>query len=371
MTTLRYGGDGKGGSNPAYVNARVRSRRAALLDEGDYRKLMRMGPHDIARFLEETEYEREMNELGARYSGVDLVEHALNDNLARHFRDLLRWADGGLYDDIARYLRKFDAWNLKTILRGVYTDSDRSDIESDLIRAGEFSDRDIESMLEGSSVEDVVERTSGTIYHEPLEDAMPAFEETGLLIPLENAVDRAFYQHLIADLDVETGPEARVLAGQRLAAGSPDDLYLEFLTAEIDFLNIRNALRIARSQAEIDPGDYFIEGGRLFTPTSIARLTTDVDELVLAIEESTYGDELSEALHTLQEAQSMTGVELTIDRALVDYGDWLGSRYPVSICPIIAYVLAKEREVQNVIAIARGREAGLTEEEIREELVIL
>lgn len=371
MTQLRNASGPKGGGNPAYVNARIRSRRSALLDEGDYRKLLRMGPNEIARFLEETEYEREINDLGARHRGVDLVEYALNANLSRHFQDLLDWSDGQLYDQLARYLRKFDAWNIKTVLRGIYTGADRESIETDLIRSGELSPRELDSLLEASSIDDAIERLSRTIYYEPLQEAYDDFEETELLVPLENAVDRVFYEHLIEGIDVDTGPAERILERQRLSTGSPADLYREFLTAEIDFLNVRNALRIARSQSELDPSEYYIEGGRLFTAPQLARLTNDVDELVAVIRESTYGDQLSDALSALEEAESLLDVEHAIDRALVDYGDWLGSRYPVSVCPIIAYVLAKEREVQNVTAIARGREAGLTEDEIREELVLL
>jgi V/A-type H+-transporting ATPase subunit C len=40
------------------------------------------------------------------------------------------------------------------------------------------------------------------------------------------------------------------------------------------------------------------------------------------------------------------------------------------VCPVLAYVLAKEREVENIRAIARGREAGLSPDEIDAELVI-
>jgi len=42
-----------------------------------------------------------------------LIEYALNRNLAKHFDDLLEWSNGRLYDLIARYLRKFDVWNIK------------------------------------------------------------------------------------------------------------------------------------------------------------------------------------------------------------------------------------------------------------------
>ncbi len=370
MTRLRPDAGAKGGGNPAYVNARIRSRRASLLDESDYRKLVRMGPDAISRYLEETEYEREMNELGARYRGVDLIEYALNANLSRHFQDLLDWSDGQLYDQLVRYLRKFDTWNIKTILRGIYTDTPRDEIEADLISAGEFTKRDLDRLLEAQSIDDVIERLSGTIYYDPLIDAYDEYEELNLLVPLENAVDRAMFEHMISGIDVETGPASRVLERHQQWTGSPAALFREFLAAEIDLLNVRNALRIAKSGSELDPSSYFIEGGRLFSKRELGLLTGDLDGLVATIRDSVYGEKLDDALAELEDAESLLEVEQAIDRALVEYGDLLGSRYPVSVCPIIAYVLAKELEVQNVIAIARGREAGLSEEEIREELVM-
>ena len=62
--------------------------------------------------------------------------------------------------------------------------------------------------------------------------------------------------------------------------------------------------------------------------------------------------------------------EHAIDAALLEYSDALSNRYPLSVCPVLAYILAKEREVDNIRAIARGKEAGLSSEEIESELVI-
>ena len=83
-----------GPANYEYVVARVRHRRASLFGDDEYRKLLRMGTGEIARFMEDTAYEESVNRLGSRYSGVDLVEYALNRNLAKHFEDLLRWSNG-------------------------------------------------------------------------------------------------------------------------------------------------------------------------------------------------------------------------------------------------------------------------------------
>jgi V/A-type H+-transporting ATPase subunit C len=342
--------------NYEYVTARARSRRAALFDADDYRRLVRMGPGEIARFMEETEYEEEMNELGARYSGVDLIEYALNRNLAKHFDDLLKFAEGRLYTYLASYLRKFDAWNVKTVVRGRYADSEPEEIEDDLIRAGEFSGARLDALLAAESIEAVVEELSDTIFGEPLGEALPDYEASGVLVPLENAVDRAYYRLLLDGVPEEPDEGTR--------------LYVQFLRAEIDFTNVRNALRLARSGADIDPAEYFIPGGRLFDEGELRQLADNEDALVERVRQSPYVDELDEALAELEEAASLIEFERALERALLEYSSQLSNRYPLSVSPVLAYILAKEREVDNIRAIARGREAGLTEEEIEAELVI-
>jgi len=344
-----------GGSNPEYVTARVRARRSALYGDEEYRKLIRMGAAEIARFMEESDYEDEINALGSRHSGVDLIEYALNLNLAKQFDDLLRWADGRLYDLIARYLRKFDAWNVKTAIRGIYSEADRDAIADDLIRAGEFDEELLDQLLDAPSIEDVVDRLSGTIFGPGLEDAYDDYEDSGVLVPLENAVDRTYYEHLLEGLVVDEATQQ----------------YREFLEAEIDFRNARNALRLAQSGADIDPADYYIDGGSLFNASELATLSQNRDELVTKIRESKYGDDLSAALDELESAESLINFERALDIALLEYTDALGHVFPLSITPIASYILAKEREVDNIRAIARGREAGLSEEQIERELVIL
>jgi V/A-type H+-transporting ATPase subunit C len=344
-----------GGSNSEYVNARVRARRARLYDEESYRRLLRMSPAEIARDMEESTYEREINELGARFGGVDLIEYALNRNLARQFEAILDWAEGQLYDLLVRYLRKFDAWNVKTLLRGVYSDTPAEEVRVDLIQAGDLDADRLDRLADASSVEEIVEGLSDTLFGDALADALEAYEDAGLLIPLENAVDREYYEHLTEELGI--APE--------LAE------YRRYLRAEIDFRNAINALRLARSGTDIDPAAYFIEGGDLFSERDVRRLAGDIDELVAYIRESTYGDDLSEALDELEDADSLVGFERALEAAQLEYAGSLGNVFPLSVTPIVAFILAKEREVDNIRAIARGKEAGLGSEEIERELVIL
>jgi V/A-type H+-transporting ATPase subunit C len=348
-----------GSSNPEYVNSRVRSRRTVLFDEEDYRKLVRMGTGEIARYMEETEYETEMNELGTRHSGVDLIEYALNRNLAKHFHDLLDWAEGELYDLIANYLRKFDAWNAKTALRGVYSGASAEEIQTDYIRAGEFDEQLLDQLAAAGSVEEVVELLETTIFAEGLEAAFDEYEQRDVLVPLENAIDKTFYEHLLEDVDTT-----------RVNRNTPRGLYTEVLQAEIDFRNVRNALRLSRTGTDLDPTEFYIAGGKLFDESELRQLVGNLDELVDHIRESTYGDELSSALADLEDADSLIQFEHALDAALLEYSDALSYTYPISICSALSYILAKDREIENIRAIARGREVGLSVEEIERELVV-
>ncbi|UIP00741.1 V-type ATP synthase subunit C [Halobaculum sp. CBA1158] len=345
-----------GTSNPEYVTARVRSRRAGLFEEDDYRKLVRMSPAEIARFMEESSaYEEEINALGSRFSGVDLIEYSLNASLAEDFEDILSWCEGKLYGHVARYLRKFDVWNVKTVLRGVYADTEREAVADDLIRAGEFDERLLERLLDAGSIEEVVEVLERTVFGDPLADALDDYESSGVLVPLENAVDRAYYDLLRTD----------DLTGEALSE------YREFLEAEIDFRNAINTLRLARSGTDINPSEYFIEGGVLFSAAELSQLASNTDELVERIRESRYGERLSDAVAELEDAESLIGFEHALEAALLEYADSLGLVHPLSVTPVVSYVLAKEREVDNIRAIARGKEAGLGPEEIEQELVII
>lgn len=345
-----------GPSNYEYVSARVRARKAKLFDDDDYRKLVRMSPNEIARFMEESTYSDEINRLGARHEGVDLIEYALYDNMASEFTDIVRWCEGTLKGTVVDYLRKYDAWNIKTVIRGVFTGAKPDETCADLIPAGEIDEAFLDSLAELDSVEEVVEELEGTVFDEALEEALREYEETGVLLPLENAVDRTFYEGLVS----ENG---------RASPESPRGVYQSFLRSEIDVLNVRNALRAAGSE-QLDVGEYFIEGGDLFSRGDLERLVQNREELVNALRESEYGDRLEGAIDALEETDSLVEFDRALDRLLVEFAGSMTNRYPNSVAPVISYILSKEREVNNIRGIARGKEAGLSVEEIEEEVVI-
>ena len=103
-------------SNYAYVATRARSRRSRLLPAEAYNQLLNLEHAEIARYIQDLEYRREIDRYGSTLSGADLIETALVDNLAKDVGDFLSFSKGKLRDILHVYAEKYRIENLKNIL---------------------------------------------------------------------------------------------------------------------------------------------------------------------------------------------------------------------------------------------------------------
>jgi len=55
---------------------------------------------------------------------------------------------------------------------------------------------------------------------------------------------------------------------------------------------------------------------------------------------------------------------------LIRYAWALSNYHPLSILPVLGYMVSKETEVANIRKIVRGKEAGLSAELIEEQVVV-
>jgi len=191
----------------------------------------------------------------------------------------------------------------------------------------------------------VIELLDGSIFGEPLASATEAFAgETGALIPLENA---------LTERSTRTCSQTRPAPtrGQRRN-------HVEFLEAEIDFRNAANALRLAHG-GPTRSGELPHRGRR-----PVQRVGAKPTHRRLRRARRSHRRKrplrrpVSDALSRLREADSLIQFEHAPDAALLEYADTLSSIYPTSVSAVLSYILAKEREVENIRAIARGREVG-------------
>ena len=183
------------GSYP-YTYVRTVVMRSALFRRDDYNKMLKMSFNEIAKFLQESNYRKEINELATQYSGADLLELALNRSLAESFKKLIRISSPELALLIKEYAKRKDIDDLKTILRGKFTNTDEKTITKSITWAGTLSYDFLVSLLKRESVEEIL-KNNKMMEFSMFRNALKAFNEKRSLVEIENILDQYYYSSLI------------------------------------------------------------------------------------------------------------------------------------------------------------------------------
>jgi V/A-type H+-transporting ATPase subunit C len=330
----------------AYIVARVRAMKGKLIPKEMYPKFLNMDIPEITRFIGESEYKADVDELGKKYRGLDLIEHALNQNLALTYRKLIDVSQNEANRLIIEYLRSWDIWNIKTILRGKFSGASEEEILEDVVSGGQLRYRDLSDIVKIGTMEGVIAAFAKTPYYPALENYK------GDLAQIENALDRLYYSNLI---------EAVTTTG--------NNLFLKFLKTEIDLKNLKMLFRMKRAEMERDDIiKLLIPGGMELKDSDLSRLAAlPVSEFVRVLEEYSYWDAISDIS---SELTSLINIETRLDKYGLLYASRISHYYPLSILPILDYIVSKKLEVDNIRIIVRGKETNLPEDIIRSHLVM-
>lgn len=346
------------GSAPyIYVSTRMRVRKAKLIPKEEYLRMLNMGLPEFTRLIEEMEYKREIDELSASFSGVDLIENAMSWNLAKEYQRIIKLAPGEMKGFTRDYLHKWDIQNILTILRGKEMNLSAGKIRAVLVPAGALDAAILDKMLAEQSVERIVEMIQIKKISEILEEGLNEAIETKSFGKIENELYKYYYATLIK------------AARGGMKGGGP---FLKYVMFEIDIKNIINLFRIrAQADKEINTLSFWIEGGS-FKPDELERLTTieNLDEVVDMLKKRVKSSVLNDALEELREKKPVYAIENSLISAQLDQMDRVSKRNPISISPLLVYLERKKYEVSNLRALARGKSAGLDAETLERYLVM-
>lgn len=333
----------------AYIYARVSAMKSRLLPKETYAKLMNMSITEIARFIGETDYKSEVDELARKYSGIELVEFALSLNLAKTYRKLIEISQDEANFLIKAYLRKWDVWNIKTIIRGKLYNAEEEEIIEDLIPAGDLS-YEFLIKLAKSSIDEVISSLEDTVYYNLIKDC----KEKPCQV-LEEELDRFYYENLLKSLKEKKSKST--------------ELFENFIRMEIDIENISSLLRLKKDGIEgKEIFEHLLLGGKELSKEKLVQLSSlSYKELLKTLEQFSYFKALTEL--NLEEA-SIGEIENKLYKYGKEHSLKISHYYPLSILPILGYIQAKKIEVDNIRAIVRGKESNLKDETIRSLLVI-
>ncbi len=347
-----------------FGNARVRARRAALLDEARYRELAALDVDRLLAALADTPYRPDLEAAAARHRGRGLLDEALRTHLARTLRELAGWYPADAAAELGLVLERWDLRNVRTILRGQHARRPPDEIRAALVPAGRLGDDVLGELAVQPTLRATVDLMavwgvpSRAIASAAVE-GLARFEATGDYAALERAVERA--------------------ASARLARALPDATpeVAGLLRAAVDRANLLTVARLLGADQERweagDPAEEFVAGGAV--PTQLlARVARAGDRAaaVALLAGAPLPAAWAPAVARWGQSGNVVALGDDLDEAVTRRAasmfataDPLGPGVPV------AFVAAKENEVQNLRTIGAGLAAGLPAEMIEEELVIL
>ena len=350
-----FGRKGKKG-NYAYAVARVKAKKANLMGNDAYQKMLLMSLPEISRFISESGYAKEITELTGKFDGINLIEHATYMNMARLLNGILDSTTGELHDTLAAYLEKWDIWNLKVILRGKSFGIDADNLREDLVPAGNLDGASLEKLIALETEEDVLNMYSKMNETVIPQSVIEAYKEQGNLAPIEDFLDKHHYERLLLSID----PSSR-----------PTRLYQDFVRKEIDITNIETILKLKMEGVHGEEVmKYFISGGKDIDKklaTQLANAET-VSAALNDLAQLDFYDDIKEALDA--EANSLRDIVAGMKKYKMKMTKSFSHLYPLSIIPIIDYMIHKENEVNNIRIVARGIDSGLDKDTINGLLVI-
>jgi len=209
-------------------------------------------------------------------------------------------------------------------------------------------------LIELPSLDEVFDRLDGTIHSQALREMGLRPSEVQKWNEWEDRLTKLYYDNLLVVIPERT-------EGTRLMR--------EFVRREIDIVNLRTLLRLWASKATLryDP---FVDGGLEIPKAELAEMISlDVNGLTARLRDYALTEDLAAQIKDLQ-ALGVGSLVRSVEKLhLLEAGRY-AHVHPLSVLPILDYIVRKDREVQNLRIIARGKESGLASDVIRELLVI-
>ncbi|MDG7009838.1 MAG: V-type ATPase subunit [Nitrososphaerota archaeon] len=346
----------------AYANARVKAMQSDLFSQQKFESLVSTKDFgELTHELNLTVYKDDLATLAVKYSGADLLEAAVHRHLVRISKSVLLLTPDDSKDVVSLILGRWDIRNVSLIITSKamgYPLGQMTDVflvsSTDFPlgpMAGVLSYYELKELAEMKDVAGVVTWASKR-YGGDFEVYLEKYRTDGDIGPLLLQLELTYLRRLILSVQGRSGADARVAVA---------------LKSSIDERNIIAVLKgKARGVGAQDIVRYLVEGGNL-SVASLADLYrgANVEELVEGLRQQY---DLSEALPAYRES-GLVALENLLSRRIAQKSIASLRVAPPSLSSIVAYIMLKDLEIDNLVKVIRGKEYKVPDKEIRSSLV--
>jgi len=315
--------------------------------------------------LAKTPYQKEISEISPQQLSSISLEEALLKNYVRTVDEIAHCSPRGIRALLTRILMKFEASSVKAILRTKMAGVEADQAMKYVIPAGRLdAAKCIEILNKSRNVRDVVSLLSDMEYGSVLDGAMEEYDKTGILLPLEIAVDK----HVCS----------RIWRAAKKLRGLDGKIARTILGLEIDSMNIRVVLRFQEAGISQDRAKQYLmpisdifgrkeleNALRAKEPDSTLKHLLNAARVNLARD---YQRLLMELMREYETHKSLSQVETILDRELLRTSLKMLKRYTpfFNIGFVLAFLNLRWYELRNLRTIIEGAEDKMPSSRTRE-----
>jgi V/A-type H+/Na+-transporting ATPase subunit C len=338
--------------NP-YTFARICAMKSLLLRKEDYDRIMKRDVNEIIKLLQENVYGEEINQLAMKYKGVELVDNALNRHMSKVFTKLRAIVDPNTLALMDQYLKRYDFFNLKTILRARQTDVPEEDLLDYLLPVGFLNAKALLKLYDKDTVAEILE-ASRLVNILDFKEALKKYDESKDLSDIENLLEHYYYMETVA------------FTKNIPATGK---LFKEFFLYEFDAHNLKLILKklyFKLKNEEIEK--YILPAGKDLSSHIITELleVTEMQDFLKVVSRTKYRDIFGDK----QTETHLLKYEVLLESMLLWKRILLYHQNFLSVDVALGYMFAKEIETKNIRVIVKSKALDLKEDYIKSLIVI-
>ena len=313
----------------------------------------------MVELLQRTHYKEELVSLSLKHKGSLLVELAAGIHFAKIVDKIRAFSPRSDRSAVIGLLKRWDLLNLKTLLNGLRSGKNYDAIKPYLIPVGSLSEHDFERIAKAQDLLAELKKTD--LGRELLSQSTALFSKQ-MFSAFNNALrDMDSFMQLQTILDAYI----YLLIDKALGTGDRDiERIKRIMKKEIDAKNIVMIFRL-KKYAKAKIKNYLIRGGSLGDSV----ITQLIDAKDISSAERIIKSKFSAI--ELQENASMVDLEIALEKAIA--AEKLAAFHVsvLSIGVMLGFLLLKEEELNNLRKIAKAKEFGIPEDEVRKMLVVV
>jgi len=360
----------------AYINTRIHAMRGRLLKHTSYDGLLsQKSATGVLDHVRDSPYGKALEETSALISvspslstengqssddkARELIDQALRRDLTWSLSKLRHISAGHPRELIEALLLRWDAYNLKTLIRGKQAAATAEEILALTFPLGKLDEIALATLARTASLRILVEtlETWRLSFAHPVREGLKELEDADSLQPLEFKLDQLTFAQ----------------AFQMVAHGNGNHhvvrSYLRLLVDKTNLLTALHYVEQPSSSGTIDASRYFLAPEGWLTRKDYEAIAgaSDLRHGLNLLAETPYA-KVAEALAE-RETLSLPLIERHLDRMVLHHAVSLGREDPLGIGLCVAYIEQKVNEVKNIRMIMRAKNLGMGPGQIHEWLI--